>query len=446
MLVVALVVALMPLVDPARGLTVLFVLILVLTIAAATQDMAIDAYTVALVRREEQGPANGVRASAYRVALVLIGSGMVALAHFLPWGLLFAAVAVVFAGLGLLVQRVPRLDVPAEARQRWLRPFLAWIGTWRAVPLVAFVLTYKLGEFAIGPMVKPFWVDRGASLLEIGLVPTALGIVLSIAGALAGGAFMQRYGTLTALWALGLPQAVSNLAYAAVALWSLPRPALYAASMIDSFAGGLGTAAFLGFFLAVCDPRARHPPVRVPVVPLLVHRPARRRGERDRRRAVGVWAVLRDHVPRVPAGPLSRAAGRVLDSGATRAPARLVSARAGELLAVGFEGTALPEAVAALAAESGLGGIVLFRRNCPDLDAVLALTAAARRLGPDVLVLVDHEGGRVHRLPLPFTHFPPAATIGRAGDPGLAAAVARAMARELRAAGFDSGLRRCWTS
>jgi PAT family beta-lactamase induction signal transducer AmpG len=254
MLVVALVVALLPLVDPARGLTVLLVLVLVLTIAAATQDMAIDAYTVALVRREEQGAANGVRASAYRVALVLIGSGMVALAHFLPWGPLFAAVAVLFAALALLVQRVPRLDVPAEARQRWLRPFLAWIGTWRAIPLVLFVLTYKLGEFAIGPMVKPFWVDRGSSLLEIGLVPTALGIVLSIAGALAGGAFMQRYGTLTGLWALGLPQAISNLGYAAVALWSLPRPALYAASMIDSFAGGLGTAAFLGFFLAVCDP------------------------------------------------------------------------------------------------------------------------------------------------------------------------------------------------
>jgi MFS family permease len=77
MLIVALVVALMPLVDPAQSLTVLLALVLVLTIAAATQDMAIDAYTVALVRREEQGAANGVRASAYRVALVLIGSGMV---------------------------------------------------------------------------------------------------------------------------------------------------------------------------------------------------------------------------------------------------------------------------------------------------------------------------------------------------------------------------------
>jgi beta-N-acetylhexosaminidase len=113
---------------------------------------------------------------------------------------------------------------------------------------------------------------------------------------------------------------------------------------------------------------------------------------------------------------------------------------AGAGLAVGFEGTVLPDEIHRMAEEVGLGGVVLFRRNCPDLDTVLALTAAAHGLGDDVLVLVDHEGGRVHRLPPPFTHFPPAAVVGRAGDPGLAGAVARAMARELRAAGFDSGL------
>jgi MFS transporter, PAT family, beta-lactamase induction signal transducer AmpG len=254
MLVVALVVAVIPATDPAQGLMVLFVLILVLTTASATQDMAIDAYTVALVGQEEQGPANGVRASAYRVALVLIGSGMVALAYWVSWAMLFWAAALVFAALAVAVRWIPPLEVPVEARRNWLAPFLSWIGTWRAVPLVLFVLTYKLGEFAIGPMVKPFWVDQGRSLLEIGLVPTALGIGLSIAGALVGGAFMQRYGTLTALWALGLPQAISNLGYAAVGQWQLPWPALYAASMIDSFSGGLGTAAFLGFFLAVCDP------------------------------------------------------------------------------------------------------------------------------------------------------------------------------------------------
>src|SRR6185295_7681465 len=103
MLVVALVVAVLPAAGAAHGLTVLFLLILVLTIASATQDMAIDAYTVALMGQEEQGAANGVRASAYRVALVLIGSGMVALAYWFPWTLLFGVAALVLAALGIVV-------------------------------------------------------------------------------------------------------------------------------------------------------------------------------------------------------------------------------------------------------------------------------------------------------------------------------------------------------
>src|SRR5712664_2490980 len=112
----------------------------------------------------------------------------------------------------------------------------------------------------------------------------------------------------------------------------------------------------------------------------------------------------------------------------------------GHALAVGFEGTQIPDDLAALAEQAGLGVVLLVARKCPRLETVLALTAAARKLSPDVLVMVDHEGGPVHRLPPPFTRFPPPAAVGRCGDPRLAAAVARAMARELRAAGFDSGL------
>jgi len=114
--------------------------------------------------------------------------------------------------------------------------------------------------------------------------------------------------------------------------------------------------------------------------------------------------------------------------------------RPGEALAVGFGGPTLPDHVRRLAETAGLGGVIVFARNCPSLEAVLGLTAACRQLDPDLLILVDHEGGRVHRLPPPFTRFPAPAAVGRAGEPGWAAEVARAMARELRAAGFDSGL------
>jgi MFS transporter, PAT family, beta-lactamase induction signal transducer AmpG len=244
----------------AIGWTVL-VLILALTALSATQDIAIDSYSVGLIDRAEEGTANGVRASAYRVALVCVGGGMVFLAAVLHWHVLFIVAGVFFMLLALSAAFSPRLGLPTEAREHWLRGFVGWAGTWRVIPLVIFVLTYKLGEFAIGPMVKPFWVDYGKSIwpveqdlmFQIGLFPTTFGIVLSVVGALLGGAFISRFGIFHGVWFLGLLQAVSNLGYSFVDWLNLGRFGLYGASMFESLSGGLGTASFLAFLMNVCQ-------------------------------------------------------------------------------------------------------------------------------------------------------------------------------------------------
>ena len=105
----------------------------------------------------------------------------------------------------------------------------------------------------MGPMVKPFWIDRGLSVTEIGLVSTTLGVALSILGALCGGAFTSRFGVFRGLWVLGLAQAFSNLGYAAAAATDSGRAGIYAASAVESFSGGLGTAAFLAFLMRACQ-------------------------------------------------------------------------------------------------------------------------------------------------------------------------------------------------
>jgi MFS transporter, PAT family, beta-lactamase induction signal transducer AmpG len=250
----------LPFVNVAGVGVIVLVLILALTTLSATQDVAIDSYSVGLVNREEEGAANGVRASAYRVALVFAGGGLVFLAAVFAWNSLFMLAGGIFVLLGFAALAIPRLKLPDEARAHWWRGFAGWAGTWRVVPLIAFVLTYKLGEFAIGPMVKPFWVDYGKSIwtqedlmFQIGLFPTTFGIVLSIAGALAGGAFISRYGIFHGVWFLGLLQAVSNLGYSGVEWLDLGRFGLYGASMFESLSGGLGTAAFLAFLMNVCD-------------------------------------------------------------------------------------------------------------------------------------------------------------------------------------------------
>ena len=118
--------------------------------------------------------------------------------------------------------------------------------------VVLFVLTYKLGDMALGPMVRPFWVDRHFTLVQSARSGN-LGVIATIAGALAGGASPERWGAFRALWILGIAQAASNLVYAAAAALPPSTPLMYAASIVESFCGGLGTAPFLAFLMSICD-------------------------------------------------------------------------------------------------------------------------------------------------------------------------------------------------
>src|SRR5947208_14755985 len=86
---------------PAAPVGALLVLALfTFTIAAATQDVAIDAYTIELLAPGEEGVANGVRVSAYRAALVFAGGVLVALAARAGWPVTFAIAAVGLLALG----------------------------------------------------------------------------------------------------------------------------------------------------------------------------------------------------------------------------------------------------------------------------------------------------------------------------------------------------------
>jgi len=132
------------------------------------------------------------------------------------------------------------------------------------LPTILFILIFKLGDTAMGFMVKPFWVDSGFSATQIGLVSVNIGLALSIAGGIAGGWFTDRMGIFRGLWILGLLQAGSNLGYAWVAavipaaeqgasIAANHQAMMYTASAIESFSGGLGTAAFLAFLMAIVN-------------------------------------------------------------------------------------------------------------------------------------------------------------------------------------------------
>jgi PAT family beta-lactamase induction signal transducer AmpG len=239
--------------DASNPSFVMWGLLLLFTTASATQDIAIDAYAVDVATPSTMGAINGVRVSAARVALLVGGGGVVTLAGFTGWKVLWLALAAMFFGLAAAAWMSPRVELDSSERRHTLTPVFRWLFRWEMLPVVAFVLLFKVGDSTLGRMVKPFWVDRGYSLAEIGTISVTLGVVLTILGALAGGWFTNRFGIFYALLWLGILQLVSNLGYVAVAAIELPRESIYVASMVESFTQGLGTAAFLSFLMNLCD-------------------------------------------------------------------------------------------------------------------------------------------------------------------------------------------------
>ena len=318
--------------------------IAVFTLLSATNDIAIDGYTIELLDKDELGLANGVRIGLYRVGMLASGLVLI-LSDWITWPGAFVCGALILAACAVAVLAAPpervivresRTTLAAELKRiaadpklaaviaafalgvlalvdqvtRWSAAYpgfwgiafgaaagavaVSWLGSRaRAArpapagadpekgpmfgalmellarpyvwPVLAFILIFKLGDASMGFMVKPFWVDAGFSATEIGLVSVNIGLGLSIAGGLAGGWYTDRAGIFKALWVLGLFQALSNLGYAAAAslipygpgaapeLWH--RAVLYSASAAESFTGGLGTAAFLAFLMAIVDKR-----------------------------------------------------------------------------------------------------------------------------------------------------------------------------------------------
>jgi beta-N-acetylhexosaminidase len=91
-----------------------------------------------------------------------------------------------------------------------------------------------------------------------------------------------------------------------------------------------------------------------------------------------------------------------------------------------------------------VGGLILFGRNWVDRRQLTELTAAIKAERPDLLICVDHEGGRVQRFRTDgFTHLPPMRALGEQwmrdamAATDAATAAGYVLAAELRACGVD---------
>ncbi len=113
-------------------------------------------------------------------------------------------------------------------------------------------------------------------------------------------------------------------------------------------------------------------------------------------------------------------------------------------LIIDVAGTALTLADRRRLADPLVGGVIHFGRNWNSRAQMSALNHEIKALRPDILICVDHEGGRVQRFRTDgFTRLPPMRTLGELWmrDPlratQSASATGYVLAAELRACGVD---------
>jgi PAT family beta-lactamase induction signal transducer AmpG len=235
------------------------VLTVLTAFASASQDIALDAYCVDVLDRDEQGVAVGARTALYRVGMFVSGGIAISLGPWLGWGITFAALGALYLLLApvtvLAPEPVAQPPAPRSLREAVWDPFVGFLQKDRALEIVAFLLLYKLADNLATALVGPFLDAKGYSSVDIGVAKGTVGFVFTVAGTFVGGLFSTRLGVGRALWTFGIVQAMANLGYAAVAQASLCRPLMYAAMSLETMASGMGTGAFMVLLLRLTQKR-----------------------------------------------------------------------------------------------------------------------------------------------------------------------------------------------
>jgi PAT family beta-lactamase induction signal transducer AmpG len=239
----------------AHGLAALAALSLVVAFAAATQDIAIDAWRIeSAATADELGLLTSAYTIGFRVAILCTDSLMLVSAQHLGWPLSYTLCGIAMA-VGLIASLVasePQRADGVMARKETEKPLWTPRGFFDAVagPFIVFFKThgtaalvmllaislYRVPDFVRGPMINPFYHDIGLSKDVIGAVRGTIGLAAIFLGVAGGGYFSLRLGYMRALILSGVLQALGIAAFATLA-WLTPSVTLFSAVMaFDDFA------------------------------------------------------------------------------------------------------------------------------------------------------------------------------------------------------------------
>jgi PAT family beta-lactamase induction signal transducer AmpG len=275
--------------QPSAGVASIAVWALLLAFSAATQDIAIDAWRIESASIDLQGAMAAGYQIGYRMALITASAGAFTVAKHFGWHISYATMAaLVSVGVitTLLVREpsasIRRVAIDSEerviawlGRNSHLSPRLRAAGAWFigavVCPLLdffnryglklgliifAFMASYRLTEFTMGPMANPFYIDHGYSLTEIARVVKVYGLAASLIGVLIAGVLIARLGLVRSLIIGSAMIMLSNIGFSLLA--STQSPTLFGlglVNVVDNLAQAIHGTSLIAFLSSLTSPK-----------------------------------------------------------------------------------------------------------------------------------------------------------------------------------------------
>ncbi len=265
--------------DPQKSIVWVSALALLIALASATQDVAIDAYRIERFSEQETEKLSYAAAAAtsgWWAGYGFIGGAVVLFLGGETIGFTWAVVYKLIAGLvGLQILGLLLLDEPESqrfatqnaqnARYRQdigMNRAISWLAVtvfepiaeffrrcgWRlSLSLLLFVLLFKLGEAFLGRMSIVFYKEIGFTTDQIGFYSKVVSGGLTVVFSIVGAFINTRFGVIKGLMLGGIAMAASNLIFAWIAAVG-PDTRLYGLGVVvDGFTTAFATVSFVAF-------------------------------------------------------------------------------------------------------------------------------------------------------------------------------------------------------
>lgn len=252
---VALTLIAMSFADPQKSLFYVAVVAVAMAFAAATQDIAIDAWRIEAASDAEQGVMAAMYQYGYRVAIMVAGAGALIVADNVNWAAAYQFMAVLM-GVGLLTalfapkvelrsyEPPPRASLAETMSCSVIGPFRDFFTRYgvHALVILLFIALFRIPDFVMGYMTGPLYIDLGYDKTTIGAIRSGAGLFATLFGVFLGGVLVSQFDIKWCLLFGVVSQSLTNLIYSWLALSDASAGNLAFAVITDNIAyGAAGT-------------------------------------------------------------------------------------------------------------------------------------------------------------------------------------------------------------